>query len=79
MSGMGTVQEAVTSKLAVMLTALATFCAAFVVTFVMYWKTALIISPFFVTMIATQGLRGCVYSQESSTDYGAVHPGGRGG
>ncbi|KAE8363740.1 P-loop containing nucleoside triphosphate hydrolase protein [Aspergillus caelatus] len=58
MSDMGTVQEAVTSKLAVMLTALATFCAAFVVAFIMYWKTALIISPFFVVMIVTESLGG---------------------
>ncbi|CAG7917979.1 unnamed protein product [Penicillium olsonii] len=58
MSDMGTVQEAVTSKLAVMLTALATFCATFVVAFIMYWKTALIISPFFVVMIVTESLGG---------------------
>lgn len=58
MSDMGTVQEAVTSKLAVMLTAIATFCAAFVVAFIMYWKTALIISPFFVIMIVTETLGG---------------------
>ena len=58
MSDMGTVQEAVTSKLSVTLTAIATFCAALVVAFVMYWKTALIISPFFVVMIVTESLGG---------------------
>ncbi|KAK2867786.1 hypothetical protein FQN49_003477 [Arthroderma sp. PD_2] len=58
MSDMGIVQEAVTSKVAVMLSAIATFCAAFIVAFVAYWKTALILSPFFVTVIATGGLGG---------------------
>lgn len=57
-SDMGTVQEAVTSKVSVLLTATATFCAAFVVAFVMYWKTALILSPFFVAMILTGSLGG---------------------
>ncbi|CAH0050845.1 unnamed protein product [Clonostachys solani] len=58
MSDMGTIQEAVTSKLAVLLTAIATFCAAYVVAFIMYWKTALILSPFFVAMLASGSIGG---------------------
>ncbi|KAL6901274.1 multidrug resistance protein 1, 2, 3 [Trichoderma evansii] len=58
MSDMGIVQEAVTSKLSVMLSAIAQFCAAFVIAFIMYWKTALIISPFFVTMIVVGSVGG---------------------
>ncbi|KAK2601545.1 hypothetical protein QQS21_004930 [Conoideocrella luteorostrata] len=58
MSDMGKVQEAVTSKLSVLLSAVATFCAAFVVAFVMYWKTALIMSPFFVAMVASASVGG---------------------
>lgn len=44
------VQEAITSKTSIMLSAIATFCAAFIVAFVMYWTLALILSPFFVAM-----------------------------
>ncbi|XEV01857.1 hypothetical protein FSHL1_007144 [Fusarium sambucinum] len=51
MSDMGILQEAITSKTSIMLSAVATFCAAFVISFIMYWKTALILSPFFVTML----------------------------
>ncbi|KAF5856053.1 hypothetical protein ETB97_007974 [Aspergillus alliaceus] len=58
MSDMGTVQEAVTSKISVLLSAVATFCAAFAVAFIMYWKTALIMSPFFVAMVASASIGG---------------------
>ncbi|RGP79565.1 multidrug resistance 3 [Fusarium longipes] len=51
MSDMGILQEAITSKTSIMLSAVATFCAAFIISFIMYWKTALILSPFFVTML----------------------------
>lgn len=51
MSDMGILQEAITSKTSIMLSAIATFCAAFIVAFVMYWKMALILSPFFVAML----------------------------
>jgi ATP-binding cassette subfamily B (MDR/TAP) protein 1 len=57
-SVMGTVQEAITSKLSVMLSALAQFCATLVVAFIMHWKTALILSPFFVAMIVSASLGG---------------------
>ncbi|KAH8125763.1 multidrug resistance protein 1, 2, 3 [Trichoderma asperelloides] len=58
MSDMGVVQEAVTSKLSVMLTAVAQFCATFVIAFIMYWKMALIITPFFVTMTVVGSVGG---------------------
>ncbi|PTB40116.1 hypothetical protein M441DRAFT_195530 [Trichoderma asperellum CBS 433.97] len=58
MSDMGVVQEAVTSKVSVMLTAVAQFCAAFVIAFIMYWKMAFIITPFFVTMIVVGSVGG---------------------
>ncbi|KAE8392428.1 P-loop containing nucleoside triphosphate hydrolase protein [Aspergillus alliaceus] len=58
MSDMGTVQEAVTSKISVLLSAIATFCAAFAVAFIMYWKAALIMSPFFVAMVASASIGG---------------------
>ncbi|KAI1050688.1 hypothetical protein LB507_009409 [Fusarium sp. FIESC RH6] len=51
MSDMGILQEAITSKTSIMLSAVATFCAAFIISFIMYWKTALILSPFFATML----------------------------
>jgi ATP-binding cassette subfamily B (MDR/TAP) protein 1 len=51
MSDAGILQEAITSKIAILLSAVATFCAAFVVMFVMYWKTALILTPFFVLIL----------------------------
>jgi ATP-binding cassette subfamily B (MDR/TAP) protein 1 len=51
MSDAGILQEAITSKISILLSAVATFCAAFVVMFVMYWKTALILTPFFVLML----------------------------
>ncbi|KAE8409861.1 P-loop containing nucleoside triphosphate hydrolase protein [Aspergillus pseudonomiae] len=51
MSDMGILQEAITSKASTMLSAIATFCAAFIIAFVMYWKTALILTPFFIAML----------------------------
>jgi ATP-binding cassette subfamily B (MDR/TAP) protein 1 len=51
MFDMGILQEAITSKMTILLSAVATFCAAFVIMFVMYWKTALILTPFFFLML----------------------------
>jgi ATP-binding cassette, subfamily B (MDR/TAP), member 1 len=51
MSDMSILQEAITSKASTMLSAIATFCVAFIIAFAMYWKTALILSPFFVVML----------------------------
>jgi ATP-binding cassette, subfamily B (MDR/TAP), member 1 len=50
---MATIQEGITSKLALWIIAIATFVAAFVIAFVRYWKTALILSPIFIVMIVT--------------------------
>jgi ATP-binding cassette subfamily B (MDR/TAP) protein 1 len=72
-SDMGVIQEAITSKLSVMLSAVAQFCAAFVVAFIMYWKTALILSPFFLVMIATGSIGGAYaikYHKKAMALYG---------
>ena len=53
MSDMGRIQEGISTKLSNTLTAIAKFVAAFVIAFAMFWKTALILSPTFVIMIAT--------------------------
>ena len=57
-SDIGTIQEAITSKMSLTLTAAANFASAFAVMFVMYWKTALILSPTFLIMIATMTVGG---------------------
>ncbi|KAI9733531.1 MAG: hypothetical protein M1834_003131 [Cirrosporium novae-zelandiae] len=58
MSDMGLIQEGITSKISIALNAVATFGAAFVIAFIMYWKTALILSPTFVVMIVTGAIGG---------------------
>lgn len=70
MSDMGILQEAITSKTSTMLSAIATFCAAFIVAFVMYWKMALILSPFFVAMLLIFSVGGsyAVKHQKQSRD-----------
>ncbi|KAK4139943.1 P-loop containing nucleoside triphosphate hydrolase protein [Dichotomopilus funicola] len=52
MSDMGTIQEAITSKISVAVTALANFASAFVIMYVVSWRTALVLSPTFVVMLA---------------------------
>ncbi|KAK0729902.1 ABC transporter type 1, transmembrane domain-containing protein [Lasiosphaeris hirsuta] len=52
MSDMNLAREGITSKASVALTAVATFGAAFVITFIIYWKTALVLSPTFVIVVA---------------------------
>lgn len=51
MSDMGTIQEAITSKISVAMTALANFASAFVIMYVVSWRTALILSPTFLVML----------------------------
>ncbi|RWA09627.1 hypothetical protein EKO27_g5492 [Xylaria grammica] len=51
MSDMGTIQEGITSKASITLTAVATFTAAFVIALIVHWKTALVLSPTFVIMV----------------------------
>ncbi|KAI2629784.1 putative ABC multidrug transporter [Hypoxylon sp. NC1633] len=58
MSDMGTIQEGITSKTSVALTAVATFGAAFVISLVEHWKTALVLSPTFVLMAIFGTLTG---------------------
>lgn len=65
MSDMGVLQEAITSKIAILLGAIATFCAAFVVMFVIYWKTALILTPFLVIMLVMLYVGGARAVQHS--------------
>ncbi|KAH6652878.1 multidrug resistance protein 1, 2, 3 [Truncatella angustata] len=50
MSDMTHVQEGITTKLSIALTAMATFAAAFVVSMVVHWRTALVLSPTYVLM-----------------------------
>ena len=61
MTDMNLVREGVTSKASIALTAVATSAAAFVISFIMYWKTALVLSPTFVVMIVI-GLFGGAYA-----------------
>ena len=51
MSDLNLVREGITSKASIALTAVATFAAAFVISFIMYWKTALVLSPTFIIML----------------------------
>ena len=77
MSDAGILQEAITSKISILLSAVATFCAAFVVMFVMYWKTALILTPFFVLMMLMVyfgGARAVHHQKLARTSYS--HAGG---
>jgi ATP-binding cassette subfamily B (MDR/TAP) protein 1 len=55
---MGILQEAITSKAAIMLSAIATFCVASIIAFIVYWKTALILTPFFVTILLVFSISG---------------------
>jgi ATP-binding cassette subfamily B (MDR/TAP) protein 1 len=70
MSDMGILQEAITSKAAIMMSAIATFCVAFIIAFVVYWKTALILTPFFVVMLLMFSFGGkyTVKHQKTSRD-----------
>ncbi|KAK8067614.1 hypothetical protein PG996_006726 [Apiospora saccharicola] len=58
MSDMNLVREGITSKASIALTAVATFAAAFIINFMMYWKTALVLSPTFVVMVAIGSFGG---------------------
>jgi ATP-binding cassette subfamily B (MDR/TAP) protein 1 len=58
MSDMSLVREGITSKASITLTAVATFASAFVINFIMYWKTALVLSPTFVIMVVVGSTGG---------------------
>lgn len=71
-SDMSIIQEAVTSKISVALTAIGTFAAAVIISFVYIWKSALILSPTFVIMIVT-GIVGGAYSVRHHKRAMAIH------
>ncbi|KAK8041047.1 ABC multidrug transporter [Apiospora phragmitis] len=58
MSDMTHVQEGITSKLAIALTAMATFSSAFLIAMVVHWKIALVVSPIYVLMALFGSLSG---------------------
>ncbi|KAK8003951.1 hypothetical protein PG989_003670 [Apiospora arundinis] len=58
MSDMTYVQEGITSKLAITVTAMATFSSAFAVAMVVNWKTALVLSPTYILMALFGSLSG---------------------
>jgi ATP-binding cassette subfamily B (MDR/TAP) protein 1 len=58
MSDMGVIQEGVSHKLSLAITAIATFGSALVISFVMYWKTALIMSPTYIVMLIIGTIAG---------------------
>lgn len=58
MTDIGRIQEGITSKLAFSIAAVSTFGSASVISFVMFWKTALILSPTFVIMVASASIGG---------------------
>ncbi|KAH9883684.1 putative ABC multidrug transporter [Xylariomycetidae sp. FL2044] len=58
MSDMGTIQEGITSKISVALTAVATFGAALVISLIEHWKTGLILTPTFLLMAIFGSLTG---------------------
>lgn len=58
MTDMNLIQEGITSKVSVAVTAFSTFAAAFVIVFIMNWRTALVLSPTFVVMVLAFTLGG---------------------
>ncbi|KAK2593236.1 hypothetical protein QQS21_009076 [Conoideocrella luteorostrata] len=57
-SDMSTIQEAITSKISIATTALANFASAFVILYVVYWKTALILTPVLFLMLGVMSVGG---------------------
>ena len=72
-SDMNMVQEGITGKLSLSLTAAATFGSAYVIAFVMYWKLAIILSSTVVALTVTGIVGGAYavkYSKQSLSSYG---------
>ncbi|KAI0192134.1 multidrug resistance protein 1, 2, 3 [Astrocystis sublimbata] len=70
MSDMTHVQEGITSKVSMALTAVASFGASFVIALIVQWKTALVLSPTFVIMIVFASIGGkyiVKYHKEAKT------------
>lgn len=57
-SDMAIIQEAITSKVSLSLTAIGTFAAAIIIAFIYVWKSALILSPVFVVMVVAGVIAG---------------------
>ncbi|KAF3483987.1 uncharacterized protein GIQ15_03311 [Arthroderma uncinatum] len=57
-SDMNHIQEGITSKISLGLTAIATFCSAYIITYVQYWKLGLIMTSTVVVMLATGTIGG---------------------
>lgn len=57
-SDMNLIQEGITSKISMTLTAAATFCAAYIITYIEYWKLALILTATVVVMLTTGTIGG---------------------
>jgi ATP-binding cassette subfamily B (MDR/TAP) protein 1 len=73
-SGINLIHEGITSKLALSITASATFVAAFVIAFVEYWKLALILTSVIAAMSATGTLGAkfaIQYTKRSLESYGS--------
>ncbi|KAH0278982.1 putative ABC multidrug transporter, partial [Aureobasidium melanogenum] len=58
MTDLGIIQEGISSKLSVALSAFAIFATAFVITFTMHWKLAALTLPFFAAMIIISTIAG---------------------
>ncbi|OJJ07136.1 hypothetical protein ASPVEDRAFT_141498 [Aspergillus versicolor CBS 583.65] len=68
-SDMNVIQEGISSKIALCLTALATFISAVVISFIMYWKLALILISTAVLLAGAESVGGIFavkYSKQSS-------------
>ncbi|KAF4634705.1 hypothetical protein G7Y89_g3398 [Cudoniella acicularis] len=73
-SDMNLIQEGITSKISLSLTATATFTTAFIIAFVEYWKLALILSSVIVAILiagAVGGKFAVKYNRESLASYSA--------
>lgn len=58
MSDMTHIQEGITSKVSIALTAISSFASSFIIALIVHWKTALVLSPVFVMMVVVNTLCG---------------------
>ncbi|KAG9667933.1 putative ABC multidrug transporter, partial [Aureobasidium melanogenum] len=58
MTDLGIIQEGISSKLSVALSAFAIFATALVITFTMHWKIAVLTLPFFAAMVISSTITG---------------------
>lgn len=74
-SDMHLVQEGISGRISLTLTALATFCTAFVVSFVMFWKLGLTLVPAVAAMAAANvfgGKRALHHTRQATAAYSAA-------